>query len=322
MVGVLVFILCSALVVLNQAQVAVPRAPARRTNNTPRAPWGSLVKCNMKAIMLDPNTPNPRFKRFTRLDRCTFLKLDKRLAHAPHYSRLYHRDGTPIRGRRRGPQLKSTRQEELLVALYALSSLESYARIAEIWGLSSSTYVVDYVDRFVLAVNTLYDEEIQWPRGKRLQEVMNGFEYISGIRGICGAVDGCHIEISNPGTKENGGDYNSYKKRYTMLLHACVDCDGLFTHVAAGFPGACADTTCLGQSGLAALAKRFCHPESNDPTVPRFLIGDGGYSLHPWLLVGFDYLTTDTSERDLNACLDTARVVVENAFGRLKGRWR
>lgn len=89
-----------------------------------------------------------------------------------------------------------------------------------------------------------------------------------------------------------------------------------------GFPGACADTTCLGQSGLAALAKRVCHPESNDPTVPRFLIGDGGYSLHPWLLVGFDYLTTDTSERDLNACLDTARVVVENAFGRLKGRWR
>lgn len=51
------------------------------------------------------------------------------------------------------------------------------------------------------------------------------------------------------------------------------------------------------------------------------IVGDAAYPLLPWLLKPFvGNLTED--EESFNCYISTARIVVENAFGRLKGRWR
>ena len=280
------------------------------------------MRSNLKEIMLNPNTPPRRFQAFMRVSRTTFKKLDARLSTTGPYLLRYNRfTGEPIRGVP-GRPLRSTRQEEIAIGLYALSSLENYARIAEIWGKSDSNYIVDYVDRFADAVNQIAAEYIKWPRGDRLQRTMDGFKFISGINGVVAVVDGCHVEIIKPHRKEMPGDYNSYKKRYTVILHAAVDCDGLFVNVSVGWPGAMPDSTILQKGNITELVAGTCNPHATDGRTPRFLLADGGYFLRPWLLIAYDYLTTDTYEKALNACVDAGRVVVENAFGRLKGRWR
>jgi hypothetical protein len=112
------------------------------------------------------------------------------------------------------------------------------------------------------------------------------------------------------------------RQRHTVILHAAVDCDGLFVHVTTGWPGAMSDSTILRRTSIPHLARNNCNPWATDPLSPRFILGDGGYGLRPWLLISFDYRTGDPVERAFNTCLDSGRVVVENAFGRVKARFR
>jgi DDE superfamily endonuclease len=55
--------------------------------------------------------------------------------------------------------------------------------------------------------------------------------------------------------------------------------------------------------------------------IGHFIIGDPAYPQQNWLLKGF-IATRDPAEDSFNVYLNKARVRVENAFGRLKARWR
>jgi len=139
--------------------------------------------------------------------------------------------------------------------------------------------VSEYLDRFTEATLQLGPEYVKWMTGDRLERSMNGFFNISGIRGVVAAVDGCHIEIITPARREGPGDYNSFKKRHTAILHAAVDCDGLFVHVTVGWPGAMSDSTILRRTNIPELSRFGCYPESTAFNVPRFLLGDGAVNL-------------------------------------------
>lgn len=60
---------------------------------------------------------------------------------------------------------------------------------------------------------------------------------------------------------------------------------------------------------------------NDDLEVPLMLVGDPAYPLLPWLLKPY-VGPLSKEEESFNCYLSSARMVVENAFGRLKGRWR
>lgn len=57
--------------------------------------------------------------------------------------------------------------------------------------------------------------------------------------------------------------------------------------------------------------------------VPIVLIGEPAYPLLPWLIKAFsDNGAFTQQQQNFNYHLSNARVIVEHAYGRLKGRWR
>lgn len=52
------------------------------------------------------------------------------------------------------------------------------------------------------------------------------------------------------------------------------------------------------------------------------IIGDPAYPLLPWLMKNFTGANLKPEEDSFNAYMNSARVSVEIAFGRLKARWR
>jgi len=117
-------------------------------------------------------------------------------------------------------------------------------------------------------------------------------------------------------------------------MQAVVDNRILFRDVTAQHPGCNHDASVLSDSYLYQNHNRL-FPQSqrellgiNDDhgnpvpfVVPYYLIGDPAYPLRSWIMKNYP-IEMNQEETSFNLCLNTLRIIVEHAFGRLKGRWR
>ncbi|GLV33321.1 uncharacterized protein CBL_11760, partial [Carabus blaptoides fortunei] len=148
------------------------------------------------------------------------------------------------------------------------------------------------------------------------------FKEMSNIPQILGCIDGTHIPILPP---ENGfRDFVNRKGWPSYNCQAVVDHNCQFRDICVKHPGNTHDAAVFKDSGLfkrfATIIPQEC-VDFNGMKIPYMIVGDPAYPLLTWLMKGYPGSVTP-EEESFNVYLNKARVVVEQAFGRLKGRWR
>ncbi|XP_046408526.1 protein ANTAGONIST OF LIKE HETEROCHROMATIN PROTEIN 1-like [Ischnura elegans] len=212
---------------------------------------------------------------------------------------------------------KISSELSFLLTLWYLSNTEPLRTIADRFDISiSSSFRV--IRRVVDWLNSIINDQIKWPRGNRIAAVEQGFEDLRGIRGCIGAIDGTHIAIKKP--LENAMDYCNRKKFFSIILQGIVDNNMRFTNVVCGEPGSLHDARVLRRSEVFRFAE-----EEVEELFPgdKFIIGDSAYPSLQWLVPPFkDNGALSPQHLEFNFLHSSTRMVVEKAFGLLKGRFR
>ena len=219
-------------------------------------------------------------------------------------------------------------QHRVAITLWCLATCGEYRTIGHLFGVVRSTVCVIVHDTCGAIVNVFKSQYIQFPTGANLQQVINGFESKCQMIQCAGAIDGSHIQVKPPA--QNHTDFYNRKGWYSIVLQGVVDHNYLFTDVMVGWPGSVHDAHArvLANSHLysKAINKEILNSNSikiSGKYIFPFLLGDSVYPLSTWLMKPFPHnsLLSD-SQKTFNYQLSRARIVVENAFGRLKARWR
>ena len=167
---------------------------------------------------------------------------------------------------------------------------------------------------------------MRFPTNQTLTQVIRGFDAKSGFPQVAGAIDGTHIPIIRP--QQNATDYFNRKGYHSLVMQAVVDFRGIFTDTYIGWPGRVHDARIFSnsdffQKGSSGQLLPDQPRNINGHNLPVVIVGDPAYPLLPWVMKAYpEHVGMPQRQRNFNFRLSKARITVEHAFGRLKGRWR
>lgn len=260
-----------------------------------------------------PSFTDDQWMQNFRMSRETFQYICRRLKPALEKMDTNYRIAVPL-------------QKRVAVALWKLATNAEYRSVSHLFGVGIST-ACDCLKEFCSSVEEiLLPEIIQMPNAEKLKELALYFDQKWGLPQCVGAIDGSHIPIMAP--REYHTEFFNRKGWYSIVLQAVVDGRGLFWNIFVGKPGSLHDARVLRLSALWELAetgKLFSHQQKNigGQDVGHYILGDAAYPLTSWLMKPFlDNGHLTPQQEVYNKKTSRARVVVENTFGRLKGRWR
>lgn len=138
---------------------------------------------------------------------------------------------------------------------------------------------------------------------------------ISGFPNVLGCIDGSYIPIRKPKHKIRSTYVNRHDS-LSITLQGICDANLKFIDVYTGVPSKIHDSRVLKLSFIGKDLPRKCFPNYH-------LLGDSAYQLREHLLTPYkDYGNLTEGERIFNKKFCATRVKIENAFGKLKGRFR
>lgn len=217
-------------------------------------------------------------------------------------------------------------EHRLAITLWCLATCAEYRTIGHLFGVARSTVCV-IVHTSCKAINEVFAKEyISFPTGSELNRVVDGFKDKWDIIQCAGSIDGSHIPVSPPAC--NHTDYYNRKGWYSVILQAVVDHAYLFHDICVGWPGSVHDARVFANSAVYRKATQGLILNGNSITISQqsvsvYLVGDSAYPLLPWLIKPFaHHAALSSAQKTFNYRVSRARIVVENAFGRLKARWR
>jgi len=212
------------------------------------------------------------------------------------------------------PQISVTCKTLLL--LWYLANDNSYREMCDKFGMSKSS-AHRVINSMLDEILKLGPQFIKWWTDVEKECSANNFKSVSGYSDVIGAIDGCHIRINRPPT--HGDDYINRKGYFSVLLQGVCDEDGLFRSIFTGPPGRVHDARMCRLSPV--FAQR--HERFGDRWK---LFGDTAYisaDFHGFIITPKrDTGCLSVIEKAANSAVSRSRVVIENAFGRLKCRFR
>lgn len=152
------------------------------------------------------------------------------------------------------------------------------------------------------------------------------FRVNGGFHKFAGEVHGTHIPVISP--EDFPADYYNRKGWHSIIMQGMVNHLGQFMDVYIGWPGRVHDARVFANSALyrkgqdGQLLPNWTESISGVDT-PLVILGDPAYLLLSWLMKAFpNNGRLSRQQKMFKYRLSHARVVVEHAYGRLKGRWR
>lgn len=189
----------------------------------------------------------------------------------------------------------------------------SYRDVADRFGITISALhtVITRVTDFILA---LAHNIIKYPTDLEKEQTSNFYLQQKGFPNIIGAIDGSHIRIDKP--VEDPDSYINRKQYFSIHVQGTVNHDMKFIDVFIGYPGSVHDARVLKNSTLYNDLHNLCGDN-------YYLLGDSAYPCLKQLIVPYkDNGHLTRAQRSFNQKLSSCRVVIENAFGCLKQRFR
>ncbi|KAJ8048513.1 Protein ANTAGONIST OF LIKE HETEROCHROMATIN PROTEIN 1 [Holothuria leucospilota] len=202
-----------------------------------------------------------------------------------------------------------------IIFLWYMANNNSYREISDKFNVTqSSAYRI--INEILNSVVQLSSQYIQWPSHHQKLQYANSFKQVCGIDNVIGAIDGCHIRINRP--VRHGDNYLNRKGYYSILLQGVCNMQGKFTDIFVGPPGRVHDARLLKHSYLFSKQEEMFEGRWK-------LLGDSAY-----ISKEFPFIVTPKRDNGMlsagdvhdNACISRGRVIIENAFGRLKCRFR
>uniref|UniRef100_A0A8C4FA24 DDE Tnp4 domain-containing protein n=1 Tax=Dicentrarchus labrax TaxID=13489 RepID=A0A8C4FA24_DICLA len=204
--------------------------------------------------------------------------------------------------------------KKVLMFLWYMANQNCFRGISDKLNVSLSS-----AHRAILKVltimSTLGQAFVSWHTGCEKRVSATSFQHTSGLEGVIGAIDGCHIRIQRPPIR--GGDYMNRKSYYSVLLQGIVNAEGRFINVFTGIPGRVHDARLLRSSPF--------FQEWQEMMGEYRLLGDSAYigQTFPFILTPQrDNRALTDADLGHNANISRGRVIVEQAFGRMKCNWR
>ena len=199
-------------------------------------------------------------------------------------------------------------RKKLAIALHFFSMESGVRPTAQQFGVSVASVwlTVKHISRVILKnkLDFIY-------KRTDFEVIADEFEKIAGFPNVYAAVDGSHILRNRP---ENFTGWYNRKGVPSYNIQGVVDAKCRFMSLSIRH-GCCSDKKLWNDSNFGRKIQDFLPWD-------KHVLGDSIYTLRPWLLTPYSHETSDRTERRYNYRHSCTRIVVERAFGILKGRWR
>ena len=259
--------------------------------------------------LFDMRVPESKFRKKMRMDRRTFWQILQLCAADLQREVTNLKCPLPV-------------YKVFAIGVYRLAHGASFNMTADSFCVGETT-VREAFNDVLFALNRLSKSAIKFPQTtSEKAAIIAGFNKLSKLKNILGAVDGTHIKILKP--VDNAKDYFSRYQEYDVTCQGTCDSKSQFTNFACAYPGSMHDSNVFKNSKLSEkVSEGFRVPSHlfGDVPVAPFLVGDSAYVISESLMKPFSDSTTNPQERHFNKELSKARVKIENAFGILKSRW-
>lgn len=217
-------------------------------------------------------------------------------------------------------------EHQIGIFLYYISDEGRLRKTANAFGTAKST-ASKIVRRVAAAISThMASEYIQLPTTEiDVKRLVTRYEQAHGFPQCIGAVDGTHIPILKP--RENSTAYINKSCVHSLNIQAICDYRYCFLDVCIRWPGSVHDARIFSNSNLNQMLQQCIIPScpavivDGAPAVPICILGDPAYPLTPYLMKEYVGGGTEVDEQFFGYRLSSARMPIECAFGRLKGRF-